>query len=322
MSLTLKQSQAIRQAARLLCGFLPGSGYRAWRGHVSFATVARDTGVGDFWVGGSKEPAIATLLERTLDQRLQLFEPLILAIVRNGLTYRGKQGRPVQREEIETLNGLLLEVGFKFPELWAPDFLDSLSGSVTERARQTVLSMQAVEDVERTTNQRAAAMVDLSARFYALAAEQDRQAAGYALEKLLNELFSLFDLDPRPPFRVTGEQIDGSFLLDYETYLVEARWHKHQVSEGDLLAFRGKIEGKSAFTRGVFIAVNGFSPQARDAIVKGKQPTFFLMEGYDLATVVEAQADLVGLLRFKLRKLTEEGTVFASAREFLISPGA
>lgn len=63
MSLTLKQSRAIRQAARLLYSFLPGSGHRAWQGHVSFATIARDTGLGDFWVGGSKEPAIATLLE-------------------------------------------------------------------------------------------------------------------------------------------------------------------------------------------------------------------------------------------------------------------
>jgi hypothetical protein len=182
--------------------------------------------------------------------------------------------------------------------------------------------MQALEDMKRLESKRAADLAALRTRFYALAAQQDRQAAGYALEKLLNELFCLFDLDPRPPFRTIGEQIDGSFLLDYETYLMEARWHQHQVSESDLLAFRGKTEGKSAFTRGVFISLNGFSPQAITAIVRGKQPTFFLMDGYDLATVTEAQADLPALLRFKLRKLTEEGTVFASAKEFLTSSGA
>lgn len=321
MSLTLKQSQAIRQAARLLYSFLPGSGHREWRGHVSFATVSRDVGVGNFWVGGSKEPAIATLLERTLEQRPGQFEPLLLAIVRHGLTYRQKQGRPIQREEIETLNGLLLEVGFKFPALWAPEFLGSLSENGLERARQTAVKMQTIEDTSKAQNKRVAALRDLRTRFYSLAEEQDRQAAGYALENLLNELLRLFDLEPRPPFRVTGEQIDGSFLLDYETYLVEARWHQHPVSESDLLGFRGKIEGKSAFTRGVFISLNGFSSQAIDAIVRGKQPTFFLMEGYDLTTVLEGQADLPPLLRFKLRKLTEEGAVFVSAREFLISSG-
>ncbi len=151
MSLTLKQSQAIRQAAKLLYSFLPGSGSRQWRGHISFETVARDTGVGDFWLGGSKEPAIATLFERTLDQRPQLFEPLMVAIVRHGLTYREKQGQPIQREEIETLNGLLIEVGFKFPELWAPDFLKSLAGNASYLARQTFISMEAVEDMERVT---------------------------------------------------------------------------------------------------------------------------------------------------------------------------
>lgn len=322
MSLTLKQSHAVRQMARLLYGFLPGSGNRAWKGHVSFETVARDVGVVDFWTGGSKESAIATLLEQTLERRPRLFEPLILAIVRQGLTYRGKQKNPVQRQEIETLNGLLLETGFKFPDLWAIDFLNSLSGDATERARQTVQNMQAVDEPRIEAGRRAEALMALRTHFYALASEQDRQAAGFGLEKLLNELFCLFDLDPRPPFRVLGEQIDGSFLLDFETYLVEARWHKHPISEADLLVFRGKIEGKSAFTRGVFIALNGYTREARESIVKGKQPNFFLMDGYDLTTVIEAQADFQELLRFKFRKLAEEGAVFASAKEFLVSPGA
>lgn len=313
MSPTLKQSQAIRQAALVLYSFLPGSGSTNWRGHVSFASIARDMKIAEFWVGGSKEPAIAALLERTFDQRPERFEPLILAIVRHGLTYRQKQRRPIQREDIEALNGLLLELGFKFPELWAPEFLDSLTGDALERARRTASAKQATDNVKEASWRNA--LFDLCARFYTLAAEQDRQAAGYGLEKLLNELFSLFNLEPRPPFRVTGEQIDGSFILDYETYIVEAKWHRQPTSESELLAFRGKIEGKSAFTRGVFISLNGFSPEAIEAIVRGKQPTFFLMDGYDLTMVLEANLELSTLLRLKLRKLTEEGAVFVSAKQ-------
>ena len=89
----------------------------------------------------------------------------------------------------------------------------------------------------------------------------------------------------REPFRVTGEQIDGSFDLDYETYLLEAKWEKSPISEGPLLVFRGKIEGKSAMTRGVFISLNGISAQAREAIVHGKQATFFIIDGYELSMV-------------------------------------
>jgi hypothetical protein len=300
--------------AGVLYSFLPGSGHASWIGHVSFATVARDVGVGDFWQGGSKEPAIATLLERTLERRPERFEPLILAIVRHGMTYR--QGRPIQRDEIETLNRLLLDVGFKFPELWAAEFLESLPGDALERAREKVRSTERVADGGGEAA-RTAALSDLRARFYSLAADQDRQAAGLALERLLNDLFQLFDLEPRQPFRVTGEQIDGSFLLDYETYLVEARWVKEPVPEGDLLVFRGKVEGKSAFTRGAFISLSGFTAQAMDAITRGKQPNFFLVDGYDVTAVLEGQIALPALLRLKLRKLTEEGRVFVSVKDLL-----
>jgi len=320
VSVTLKQSQAIRQMAAVVYSFLPGSGYRAWKGHVSFETVARDIGVGDFWPGGSKEPAIATLLERTLERRPERFEPLILAIVRNGITYRQKQDRPIQRDEVETLNGLLLEVGFKFPELWAPDFLDLLSSDALERARDTARSTGRVADSTAPDAARTAGLVELRTRFYSLAADPDRQAAGRALEKLLNDLFRLFDLEPRQPFRVKGEQIDGSFILDYETYLVEAKWTKEPVSESDLLVFREKVVGKSAFTRGIFISLSGATDEAKDAITRGKQAHFFLVDGYDLTTVLEGQMELPTLLRLKLRKLTEEGAVCVSARQLL--PGA
>ena len=324
MSVTLKQSQALGQMAGVLYSFLPGSGHASWKGHVSFATVARDVGVGDFWQGGSKEPAIATLLERTLERRPERFEPLMLAIVKHGMTYRQKQGRPIQRDEIETLNRLLLDVGFKFPDLWLPEFLESLSGDALERAREKVRSTERVADGGGEAT-RTAALSDLRARFYSLAADQDRQAAGLSLEKLLNDLFQLFDLEPRQPFRVTGEQIDGSFLLDYETYLVEAKWTKEPVPESDLLVFRGKVEGKSAFTRGVFISLSGFTAQAIDAITRGKQPNFFLVDGYDVTAVLEGQIELPALLRLKLRKLTEEGRVFVLGRELLstadVGPG-
>ena len=318
MSVTLKQSQALGQMAGVLYSFLPGSGHASWKGHVSFGTVARDVGVGDCWQGGSKEPAIATLLERTLERRPERFEPLMLAIVKHGMTYRQKQGRTIQRDEIETLNRLLLDVGFKFPDLWAPEFLESLSGDALERAREKVRSTERLADGGGGAAL-TAALTDLRARFYGLAADQDRQAAGLALEKLLNDLFQLFDLEPRQPFRVTGEQIDGSFLLDYETYLVEAKWTKEPVPESDLLVFRGKVEGKSAFTRGVFISLSGFTAQAIDAITRGKQPNFFLVDGYDVTAVLEGQIELPALLRLKLRKLTEEGRVFVSGRELLLT---
>lgn len=46
---------------------------------------------------------------------------------------------------------------------------------------------------------------------------------GYELEKILLELSKLSGLEVTEPFRVNGEQIDGSIKFDGEHYLVEAK---------------------------------------------------------------------------------------------------
>jgi hypothetical protein len=145
--------------------------------------------------------------------------------------------------------------------------------------------------------------------FSRLAIETDRAKAGLALERLLNRLFQLSHLRPRQPFRVTGEQIDGSFELDGQIYLLESKWEKHALPEADLLVFRGKIEGKSTFTRGVFIALNDITADARDAITRGKAASFFVMNGHDLMMVLNEMMTLTEFLRRRVRLLAEEGRV-------------
>ena len=142
-----------------------------------------------------------------------------------------------------------------------------------------------------------------------LAVESDRAAAGLALERLLNRLFELHQLKPRQPFRVVGEQIDGSFQMDGQIYLLESKWEKYPLPEADLLVFRGKIEGKSTFTRGLFIALNDISNSARDAITRGKAPSFFVMNGHDLLLILSEELSLTEFLQRRVRLLAEEGRV-------------
>jgi hypothetical protein len=67
-------------------------------------------------------------------------------------------------------------------------------------------------------------LVSLRGRYLELLGTQDENARGYDLEKLLNEIFALFELAPHSSFRRTGEQIDGAFVLDREHFLLEAKW--------------------------------------------------------------------------------------------------
>jgi hypothetical protein len=148
-----------------------------------------------------------------------------------------------------------------------------------------------------------------------LTVDSDRQKAGLALEVLLNQLFAVYGLDPRRPFKVKGEQIDGSFDLDAQIYLVEAKWERDPIPEAPMLVFRGKIEGKSTFTRGLFIALNGVSDEARHAITQGKSPSFFVMNGYDLFMILSETIALTDFLRKRVRLLAEEGCVCAPFSE-------
>lgn len=76
------------------------------------------------------------------------------------------------------------------------------------------------------------------------------------------------------------------------------------------MEFREKIEGKSKFTRGLFISISGYSEQAKKAIVKGKIPVFFCLDGFDLCMILSEDISLQNFLRIRLRLLTEEGDVF------------
>ncbi|MCA9593746.1 MAG: hypothetical protein KC776_10565 [Myxococcales bacterium] len=314
MALSLKQSAGVQALAQAIRDFLPGSGARQWKGHVTFGTVARDLGVDDYWApSGSKVPRLVRLFEGTLQHRPQQFEKLVLRIVREGLRYRSGKGDPVTPDEIKTINGHLIDVGFKFPDLWDESFLNALASDDRSRAQQNVEAAERDRESRASTSQqRQHTLLEMRGQLEQLFIETNRQKAGLDLEKLLNALFSTFDLAPREPFRVVGEQIDGSFELDHDVYLLEAKWESAPLAEKELLVFRGKIEGKSSFTRGVFLAMNGISADANTAIRSGKQPTFFVITGHDLMMVLQGALPLDDFMRRRRRLLAEEGAVTAT----------
>ena len=161
---------------------------------------------------------------------------------------RGRSSTPLTREEIVELNRLLLGVSFKIPELHSPAFLDSLP-TASPPAPAAAATPRLVEE---------AVYVDLQRHLIALSGLEP-QARGYAFEEFLSKAFAAFGLAPRSGFRNTGEQIDGSFVLHYHTYLVEAKWQNSKTDAADLRAFAGKVRDKVAWSRGVFISNSGFT---------------------------------------------------------------
>jgi hypothetical protein len=311
MPLSLRDSQVAGALAGALYDLLPGSGDKAWRGHVTFATVASRVGVGEFWPGGSKEQAIQTMLELTLERRRSMFERLIVEIVRAGVAYRRKRRRPLTIRELDLINGHILELGLRFPELCDGQLRDSLAQSDQDRARAAVERARTDDDIRRSDMTLESDLQTLRLELESLAVSPDRNAAGRQLESLLTRLFGAFGLHSRGAFRVVGEEIDGAFELDHSVYLVEAKWQKEPVSHSQLLVFHGKVGAKSQFTRGVFVALNDVSSEAREAIRVGKRPAFFVLNGHDLMMILAGEMGLVDFLRARRRLLDEQGLVFA-----------
>jgi hypothetical protein len=110
--------------------------------------------------------------------------------------------------------------------------------------------------------------------------KSDHNERGYDLERLLNDLFRLFDLTPRSPFKRTGEQIDGSLVLDRDHYLLEAKWTKDRVDLSDLRDLDGAVGSSLDNTLGLFISVDGFSKQGISGYLQGTRPRIVCMANH------------------------------------------
>jgi len=139
------------------------------------------------------------------------------------------------------------------------------------------------------------------------------QERGYAFEAFLKELFDAFGLAAREAFRLRGEQIDGSFQLGHETYLLEAKWQNAQTGVADLHTFHGKLEQKASWTRGLFVSNSGFTEDGLAAFGRGKR--LVCVDGLDLYDIMHRGLPLGEALERKIRRAAETGHPFARIRD-------
>jgi len=185
----------------------------------------------------------------------------------------------------------------------------------TDRQEKESLAQAAREEQRRheeETGERRATTLQLSreklkSSFFDLCGQGDPQARGYALEKFLNEVFELEGLKPRAAFKLDGEQIDGSFFWNGQTHLVEARWVKNAVSGSGFSSLIYKISGKTANTRGLFVSINGYSPEAVRALTGKGELRFVCIDGAHLVRCLTPGFTLQALLQEVWRHADETG---------------
>lgn len=134
------------------------------------------------------------------------------------------------------------------------------------------------------------------------------QPRGYAFEKFLKDMFDAYGLSARASFRLVGEQIDGSFVAEGDTYLLEARWSNDMVDAATLRSFNAKVEDKARWSRGLLFSYSGFSSEGLTAFGRGK--SVICMDGLDLHTVLSCRLNFATVLAMKVRRAAETGQPF------------
>lgn len=139
------------------------------------------------------------------------------------------------------------------------------------------------------------------------------QPRGYAFERFLKDLFDANGLVARAAFKLVGEQIDGSFELSGEVYLLEAKWQDPKVGARDLRSFNGQIEDKAAWSRGLFVSYSGFTEDGLEAFGRGKRVV--CMEGLDLYEMLDRNLSFSDVMARKVRHAAESGNPFVRLRD-------
>lgn len=178
-----------------------------------------------------------------------------------------------------------------------------------ERRRQAHQTLMAKTAVQQK-------LEEIRKDYFALLSSGEPHKRGYRLERIIRELFELFDLDPKSSFRITGEQIDGAFTFEGTDFLFEAKWQQELVRASDLDSLAGKLQRKLENSLGLFLSVNGFSEDGVKAHSSGRR-LILLMDGSDLMAVLEGRIDLFQLLLRKRRHASRTGNIYLRIHEII-----
>lgn len=230
----------------------------------------------------------------------------------------------------------LLEVAIAVAKLGDPKWLLKVQGngkelydSAVERIKDFAVRMKpiienneadrvaksrkaAAEERQQSKAAMATAVSKLKSEFSEITQMANAQSRGYAFEKFLTKLFHTFDVTARGSYKINGEQIDGAFTLDNMDYLLEAKWQSEPIDSPDVTVFSDKVDNKLDNTLGLLVSMNGFTERAISNNHKHR-PNVLLLDGGDLAAVLERAIDLPELISKKKIHAAQTGEIMVSA---------
>ncbi|WP_010148391.1 TOPRIM nucleotidyl transferase/hydrolase domain-containing protein [Serinicoccus profundi] len=148
------------------------------------------------------------------------------------------------------------------------------------------------------------------------ASKTEKAARGRRLEEIFHDMLDEAGLQPRLSYKPSGEELGGSFVMHGRTMLLELKWQKAPQPASTLYQFTGKVGGKLTGTVGLFVSMSGYSADAVNALVVGKEINIVLMDGEDVRAIVDGRIGIELAIETKLRAAAESGTPFVPLTEF------
>lgn len=178
-----------------------------------------------------------------------------------------------------------------------------------EEKKQTADKSRLAEEVAKIKRERATKLQALKLKFTNGLSKSDRQEAGYDLEDILADLFTLSEIEYKKSFRTGTHQIDGHFKFEGFDYLVEAKWRKDQPTQSEIGGFKEKVSDKLESTRGLFVSILGCRPEVVERF-NGRSANIILMDGTHLTHILEGRIGLPEALRKMIETAAQKGIVY------------
>ena len=103
--------------------------------------------------------------------------------------------------------------------------------------------------------------------------------------------------------------MNGSFSLDRQDFLLEAKWTNNKIGSAELDTFSAKVGRKLDNTLGLMVSISGYEETAVSLYSQGRS-VIILMDGADLYAVLDGRVDLSDLIDRKRRHASQTGEIF------------
>lgn len=188
--------------------------------------------------------------------------------------------------------------------------IENLKSAKEKSVDKAKKQVAAQKEKAKALEERHASLEEIKKDFHEISMGSDTvQKRGYAFEKFLAKMARFYELKVTEAFKIKGTQIDGTIKFDGENYNIEAKWHDRQLSDEPLMAFCHKQE-INMLGRGIFISINGFTEGALTMLEKASIKNTVLMDGEDIALILNEMISLPDALDKKIHAAQTRGQFF------------